>query len=92
MNHLTPAILREAANGLSDSAYPDKRGRLRGAEHMCSAVARIGAFGFTSLLIEHGVPLIGTLGIRSHKKYFETSQSVRFMFLHFLALWLEDEE
>jgi hypothetical protein len=94
---LTPEILRDAADLISPTSA-DSNIHL----FMCRAVRYTdfdAADEFVDLLLEHGV--IAMRGDVAHFEFdresgeflltYEQRQASRFMFLEFLALWLEDQ-
>lgn len=95
MKHITPEVLRTAANLIRDGK----------ANFMCHAVSMANGeyiFGptrdeFELLLIWHGVDLNGSLGEKfsadsDKPTQYERRRALRIMFLEFLALELESRE
>jgi hypothetical protein len=91
---LTPEILYTAADRLK--ADHNIYYYQFGYQFMCDAIRDISRrnpdfetlLNFEALLREHGVPLSGTLGFRGKPDHIR-NQSIRFMFLEFLALDME---
>lgn len=96
LQHLTPEILRAAADRLDPLALPATPAN---REFMCNAVNEVTDhdnqchWEFQITLAAHGVPLSGLLDYRdtSTSGYIEEAPMVRFMFLEFLALDLESQ-
>lgn len=93
---LTPEILRAAADQLcAGDGSP-------GIRFMCWAIERVGRSSVTEFqqaLLDHGVVAVkgdamGNLRPRKRNPYGtdEERQAVRFMFLEFLALSMEDDQ
>lgn len=87
---ITPKKLRNVADTLKGSLYAFEHG---GEIYMCFAYkelyrGRRGRDEFTDLLETAGCALCGDLGM-TNEEYEETAMPVRFMFLEFLALYLE---
>lgn len=93
---LTPDILRDAAGYLS----PEAGNPFLGHTYTCWAVDRAtgGEFGDSSATLEYQ-GLLHDMGALSQERHVlpiwelpgEEQQSIRFMFLHFLANYLEDQ-
>jgi hypothetical protein len=91
---ITPAALRKAAKYL----WNPKTGR-PGAVGICEAYAMSGGRGtgiwLVSLMRQCGAMIPGGGYIYFGKEYrerYSEQQEIRFMFLHFMALYLEDEK
>jgi hypothetical protein len=91
--YLTPQLLRDTADGLCSGAF-----RHDGEEFMCIKVTNLNKFALKAFLIlirNAGIESTnGTLfivGSADDRRYVDIAMPIRFMFLEFLALYLEDE-